>query len=194
MCYCSNICDKYLPYRSLQVLTLFKLKRSASLLLFLIFGCFACSNPSKEIVGTYETTISTTSDFELDRPVSSDTASIDIQMDSTRLDNAPLDSSQWVDAKTAPAIDNQGRTLLLKLFKDHQAELRTQFLGDGPDIIQKGTWAWLDNNRVRTYFIEKDGKFFKDTLTFNRDGLRLVLRGKRNSIADEVNLMRIPEP
>ncbi|WPP50395.1 BTB/POZ domain-containing protein [Catalinimonas niigatensis] len=175
-------------------------KRSASLLLFLIFGCIACSDPGKEIIGAYETTISTTSDFELDLLASSDTSSSDLQINSTESGSSQLDSSQPDSSqlenteRSEPEPSEQGRTLFLKLFKDHQAELRTQFLGDGPLIIQKGTWALLENSRVRTYFIEKDGKFFRDTLTFYRDGLRLVLRGNRKSITDEVNLMRVPEP
>lgn len=170
----------------LNVLTLFMPKRSVPLLLFLTFGLVACGNPSNEINGVYETTISTTSDFETDSLVSADPITSDSLASAQDSVQASSDRE-----RSGQEVSDPGRTLLLELHRDHRAELRTSFLNNAPAIVQKGTWALLENNRVRTYFIEKNGKFFKDTLTFHRDGLRLVLRGKRNSVTDEVNLLRI---
>ena len=149
------------------------------MLLFLTFGCIACSDPSKEISGTYETVVSTTSVLGLDTLASSDTIPADSSAVSTSLELSGSETS------------SPERTLSLELYEDQRAEFTTTFLNEKTATVQKGTWTLLDNNRVRTYFIEKDGRFFRDTLTFHRDGSRLVLRGKHSSIMDEVNLVRI---
>ncbi|MEK6478555.1 hypothetical protein WJR50_13510 [Catalinimonas sp. 4WD22] len=151
----------------LHLLTVFTTKRLlyASLIPMLM----ACGNPSEEISGTYETTVTTPSDL------------ITQKFLATQLST---DSS---------AVSDQGISLYLSLYEDQRAELKVDFMNSNHDIIQKGSWELVDNQRVKIYFVEREGKYFRDTLNLRSEGLRLILRGKPNAITDDITLLKIQQ-
>ncbi len=197
ICFVVNFYDKTVVYPVLDVLTLFTPKRSIYCLLLLLPVLIACGDHTQEISGTYETTISTASDFVTDSLVSAELPLADSlaagqqASASDSSDAASVNPGLSSPGSSNPGLSSPGRTLSLELHEDQRAALKTTFLNDAPLVVQKGSWALVENERVRAYFVEKDGKFFKDTLTFYRDGPRLVLRGKSESIADEISLIKM---
>lgn len=156
-----------ISFHLLNVLTVFTPKRFLFALLIPLL--IACSNPSEEISGKYETTVTTPPDLFTQKFLA------------TKLTD---DSS---------AVSEQGISLYLSLYEDQRAELKVDFMNSKHDITQKGSWELVDNQRVKIYFVEREGKYFRDTLTLRSEGFRLILRGKPNAITDDITLMKIQQ-
>lgn len=163
----SNFITNLISFHLLNVLTVFTTKRF--LLTILIPMLIACSNPSEEISGNYETTVTTPPDLFTQKFLA------------TKLTD---DSS---------AVSEQGISLYLSLYEDQRAELKVDFMNSNHNIIQKGSWELVDNQKVKVYFVEREGKYFRDTLNLYSEGLRLILRGKPNAISEDVTLLKVQQ-
>lgn len=158
---------KHTYTRFLQVLTHLAYKRFVPFPIILNIFFSGCGSSTDELVGIYETTISTTSEQN----------------------NSSL-STDTLETNATPIFSEQGRTLRLELYDDQRAVFTTSFLGGQAPIVQKGSWETQDKSRIRVFFVEKNGRFSKDTLTFSRKGIRLNLKRKKLN-AEEISLLKM---
>ncbi|MDF9798086.1 hypothetical protein OKW21_003349 [Catalinimonas alkaloidigena] len=161
----TNYYAKNILFQLLNVLTVFTPKRLLyfSLILLLV----SCGDSSEKISGNYETTVTSPSQL------------YEYEAFSKTLNS---DSTQ---------VNDLGISLKLNLFEDHRAELTIDFMDARPDIKQKGSWELTGNQRVTAYFVEKNGKYFRDTLLLRNEGLRLMLKSKQSSSLEDITLMRL---
>ena len=115
-------------------------------MLLLIFCLSACNSTTQELSGLYEAG----SSFMLE------------------VDGKP----SGVDSLTNRLRVSQ---LQLNLQDDHQADLYMS-VAEGPSpLVLRGSWIKSSRDQINVYLVERNGQFYRDTLSLQRKAGQLVL-------------------
>jgi len=95
-----------------------------------------------------------------------------------------------------PAADSPGRLVRLKLTQNGQAELLTDFLNDGPPVVETGTWDYRFTRKVRVTLTGRQDRAYEKpvVMTFAVDDRGLTAVTFDDDVWDDEGLRLVRNP